>query len=72
MTGKQGNRFPVTIKVYAIDWSKIHKDLGWEPKYDFSSWLEETIQWYKDNRQWWENVKNGVYEAYYKKQYKER
>ena len=57
---------------YAIDWTKIHDELGWEPKFDFATWLEETIQWYKDNRKWWENIKNGSYEAYYKKQYEER
>lgn len=57
---------------YAMDWSKIHQELGWEPKYDFSAWLEETVKWYQENRQWWENVKNGSYEAYYKKQYQER
>src|SRR5258708_23880712 len=34
---------------YAIDWTKINKDLGWEPLHDFSTWLEKTIQWYKEN-----------------------
>lgn len=57
---------------YAIDWSKIHDELGWEPKYDFTEWLEKTIQWYKDNEEWWRNIKNGSYEEYYKKQYEER
>lgn len=57
---------------YAIDWSKINQELGWEPKHDFTEWLEKTVQWYKDNEQWWRNVKNGSYEAYYKKQYEER
>ncbi|HSD99003.1 MAG TPA: dTDP-glucose 4,6-dehydratase [Patescibacteria group bacterium] len=57
---------------YAIDWTKINKELGWEPKHNFSEWLEKTVQWYKDNESWWKNVKNGSYDSYYKKQYEER
>lgn len=57
---------------YAIDWSKINRELGWEPLYDFNTWIEKTVAWYKDNESWWKNVKNGSYEAYYKKQYEER
>ena len=57
---------------YAIDWTKINKELGWEPLHDFSEWLEKTVQWYKDNEDWWKNVKSGSYEEYYKKQYEER
>ncbi len=57
---------------YAIDWSKIHTELGWEPLHDFSEWLERTVQWYKNNESWWKNVKNGSYEEYYKKQYEQR
>ena len=54
---------------YAIDWSTIQKELGWEPKYNFSQALEKTIQWYKDNETWWKHVKNGKYQEYYKQQY---
>lgn len=57
---------------YAIDWTKINKELGWEPKHNFSEWLGKTVQWYKDNKSWWKNVKNGSYDSYYKKQYEER
>lgn len=57
---------------YAIDWSKINNELGWEPLHNFSEWLEKTVAWYKENESWWRNVKNGSYEAYYKKQYEER
>lgn len=57
---------------YAIDWTKINRELGWEPLHNFSTWLEKTVAWYKDNESWWRNVKNGSYEAYYKKQYEER
>ena len=54
---------------YALDWSKIKKEVGWKPLASCEEWLENTIVWYKENRQWWENVKNGEYKDYYKKQY---
>lgn len=43
---------------YAIDFSKIKKELGWEPKHTFKQGLQETIQWYKDNEAWWKNKVN--------------
>jgi len=43
---------------YAIDWSKTHEELGWEPKYDFNSALQKTIEWYKENREWWKPIKD--------------
>lgn len=54
---------------YAVDWSKIKNELGWQPKYSFDEWLEKTIQWYKENQAWWKHVKSGEYQKYYKKQY---
>ena len=54
---------------YALDWSKIRQELGWEPFGNFDEWLGKTVNWYKDNTQWWERVKNGEYQEYYKKQY---
>ncbi|MBI4130378.1 dTDP-glucose 4,6-dehydratase [Candidatus Roizmanbacteria bacterium] len=54
---------------YAIDWSKIRRELGWKPEYDFDSWLEKTIVWYKENKAWWKHVKTGEYQTYYKQQY---
>lgn len=54
---------------YAIDWSKIRKSLGWKPAYSFDAWLEKTVAWYQDHRDWWERIKNGSYQAYYEKQY---
>ena len=54
---------------YAIDWSKIHTELGWEPQYDFDTYLEKTIQWYKDNEQWWKKIKSGEYQKYYEEHY---
>jgi len=57
---------------YAIDFSKIHQELGWEPMHDFDTWLVKTVEWYKENTKWWTDVKNGSYKDYYKKQYEER
>ncbi len=54
---------------YAIDWSKIKEELGWQPKHDFDTYLKETIDWYKENKTWWKRVKSGKYQQYYKKQY---
>lgn len=54
---------------YAVDWSKIEKELGWKPLHDFDEWLEKTVQWYKENENWWRDVKSGEYKKYYKEQY---
>lgn len=54
---------------YAVDWSKIRIELGWQPLHNFDDWLEETINWYKANENWWRDVKNGEYKEYYIKQY---
>src|SRR3989338_4339335 len=54
---------------YAIDWSKIKKELSWEPLHSFDEWLESTVNWYKKNEAWWKRVKSGEYKNYYKKQY---
>ena len=42
---------------YAIDWSQTNEKLGWKPEYDFDSALEKTIQWYKNNEDWWKPLK---------------
>ncbi|HUD09701.1 MAG TPA: dTDP-glucose 4,6-dehydratase [Patescibacteria group bacterium] len=54
---------------YALDWTKIKTELGWEPQHGFDEWLAKTVQWYQENTQWWKNVKNGEYKEYYQKQY---
>ena len=51
---------------YAVDWSKIRTELGWTPAHNFDEWLEETINWYRTNEEWWRDVKNGVYKQYTK------
>jgi dTDP-glucose 4,6-dehydratase len=54
---------------YAIDWSKIKNELGWEPLYSFDDWLKKTVEWYQANEAWWRDVKTGAYQKYYKEQY---
>lgn len=56
---------------YNVDWSKIKNDLGWEPQFSFDEWLVKTIEWYKNNTNWWKNIKTGEYLEYYKKQYQQ-
>ena len=57
---------------YAIDPTKTRDELGWSPAYTFEGGIRETIQWYLDNRQWWERVKAGEYRSYYETQYADR
>lgn len=42
---------------YAVDWSKINRELGWEPLHSFDEWLEKTIEWYRENEDWWRPLK---------------
>ena len=56
---------------YAIDASKINKELGWKPSVTFEQGLSKTIDWYLTNTEWMERIVSGAYETYYKKQYKE-
>ena len=55
---------------YAIDASKINKELGWKPSVTFEQGLERTIDWYLSNQTWLKNVTSGDYQSYYGKQYK--
>jgi len=57
---------------YAIDSSKIRKELGWKPKYNFETGIVETINWYLDNQDWIKKVKSGEYQKYYEKMYSSR
>jgi dTDP-glucose 4,6-dehydratase len=54
---------------YAIDASKINKELGWAPSVTFEEGLSKTIDWYLKNTEWLENVTSGAYQNYYKEQY---
>ncbi|MBS1729867.1 MAG: dTDP-glucose 4,6-dehydratase [Bacteroidetes bacterium] len=57
---------------YAIDATKINKDLGWEPSVTFEEGLSETIDWYLQNEAWLKNVTSGEYQKYYEQQYQNR
>jgi dTDP-glucose 4,6-dehydratase len=54
---------------YAIDASKINKELGWKPSVTFEQGLEQTIDWFLSNEEWLKNVTSGEYAKYYEKQY---
>ncbi len=57
---------------YAIDSSKIQKELGWEPSLIFEEGIEKTVDWYLKNEVWMNNIVSGKYESYYKNQYNDR
>jgi dTDP-glucose 4,6-dehydratase len=57
---------------YAIDSSKLQRELGWVPSLQFEEGLEKTVDWYLQNQQWLDNVTSGNYQAYYDKQYVQR
>ena len=57
---------------YAIDPTKIHHELGWLPETKFEDGIKKTVQWYLDNKPWWEHIINGEYQNYYKKMYGNR
>ncbi|TVQ87529.1 MAG: dTDP-glucose 4,6-dehydratase [Bacteroidetes bacterium] len=57
---------------YAIDASKIKKELGWVPSLQFEEGLDKTIDWYLANKEWMDNVTSGDYQKYYKEQYENR
>ena len=57
---------------YAIDPTKIHNELGWLPETKFEDGIKKTIQWYLDNRKWWETIISGEYQNYYEKMYSNR
>lgn len=57
---------------YAIDPTKIHKELGWLPETKFADGIKKTIAWYLENRKWWEEIISGEYQNYYTKMYGRR
>ena len=57
---------------YAIDPTKIETELGWKPKYNFDTGIQQTIQWYLDNKEWWQNILSGEYTKYFDNMYGER
>ncbi|MEN2776302.1 dTDP-glucose 4,6-dehydratase [Acetivibrio clariflavus] len=57
---------------YAIDPSKIMRELGWKPAIRFDEGIRKTIKWYLENRSWWENIISGDYKNYFKKMYESK
>ena len=57
---------------YAIDSSKLQRELGWEPSLQFEEGIEKTVRWYLDNQAWMDNITSGEYEKYYEEMYRNR
>ena len=57
---------------YAIDSTKLQKELGWEPSLQFEEGIEKTIRWYLENQEWMDNVTSGDYQKYYEDMYSKR
>jgi len=57
---------------YAIDSTKLQRELGWEPSLQFEEGIEKTVKWYLDNQEWMDNVTSGEYEKYYENMYANR
>ena len=57
---------------YAIDSTKLQKELGWEPSLQFEEGIEKTVKWYLDNEEWLNNVTSGDYQKYCENQYSDR
>ena len=57
---------------YAIDPTKIHEELGWLPETMFAEGIQKTIQWYLDNKDWWQTIVSGEYRDYYERMYGNR
>jgi dTDP-glucose 4,6-dehydratase len=55
---------------YAVDWSKINRELGWKPRYSFEEGLRDTVQWYQENETWWRPLKRESEEFYRRRQRK--
>jgi dTDP-glucose 4,6-dehydratase len=68
--GKENLKFvkdrPGHDRRYAVDWSKIDKELGWKPEFGFDEWLEKTVDWYKKNEWWWRPLKEEAEKLYEK------
>ena len=54
---------------YAIDYTKINRELGWKPLVQFEAGLKRTVEWYLKNQDWWRSIKSGDYMRYYERQY---
>lgn len=59
-------------KRYSLDTSKLRNELGWKPEVRFEDGIVKTIEWFENNKTWWERIKSGEYKEYYKEQYGNR
>ncbi len=57
---------------YAVDYSKINRELGWTPAITFDAGIRDTVEWYVKHRTWWESVKTGEYQDFYERYYGNR
>ncbi len=57
---------------YALDSSKAKRELGWEPQWELSRGLEELVRWYRENEEWWQEIRSGEYRKYYERHYGEK
>ena len=57
---------------YAIDATKLHRELGWSPSLQFEEGIDKTVRWYLDNQAWMDNITSGEYEKYYEDMYGNR
>lgn len=60
---------PGNDRKYDINWQKLHRELGWQPKYTLDEALKITIDWYRNNQDWWRKIKSGEFRDYYDKQF---
>ena len=56
---------------YALDWTKMQRQLDWTPAIPFTEGLRQTVEWYRTHSTWWQEILSGQYQAYYKRQYSE-
>ena len=63
---------PAHDRRYAIDYSKIQRELGWQPRTPLPDGLAKTIEWYRSNEQWWRQIKSGEYLKFFEHHYGER
>jgi len=54
---------------YAIDFSKIEREIGWKPRYSLDEGLRRTVRWYTEQENWWRRIKSGAYRDFYEKHY---
>jgi len=63
---------PAHDRRYALDCTKIARELGWKPAYSFEKGLRATVDWYLKNESWWRSIKSGEYAKYYERMYSHR